>query len=191
MVSNTIEFDVNILGLIALVGVIVKLFLGNSHDSSSGPATGSVWGYGIMAVSVLGLMVATFAMTSQMREVSGNSFGFIKSLFLNSLPSLLTFGVLVWLIVINAQYYNKINTGEIASEYSIYNNVSTFMVVVQLGLLYHYLVDELKIKGSPSKSTVNQAAKSKLASIMYLLTIGNITSAIIMTIILKYFSTDG
>jgi hypothetical protein len=179
------------LGLIAIVGVIVKLFLGNSQDSSSGPATSSVWGYGIMAVSVVGLMVSTFAMTSQMKEVSESSFVFIKSLFLNSLPSLLMLGVLVWLIVINAQYYNKINTGNIANEYSIYNNVSTFMVVAQLWLLYSYLVDELKIKGSPNKKTANQAVVSKHASIMYLLTIGNITSAIIMTIILKYFTTDG
>lgn len=195
VLSKTLGYDINNLVLFAFVGVIIKLFLGSSttEDGSRGPASSAVWGYGVIAASVLGIMFVTFAMASQMSNMSENSVGFVKSLLLHSLPPMLMLSVLVWLITINAQYYTRINEGDVANEYSTYNNLSTFMVMIQLGVLYKYLEDELQIgKGGPTNKTMLiEALRSRLASVTYLLTLGNMMVAAVMTIILKYFSTDG
>ena len=122
-----------------------------------------------------------------------NDIGFIKSLFLHSLPPVLMLTVLIWLITINGEYFKRINQGEVAAEYNTYNNLSTFMVMIQLGVLYKYMIDELLIgKGGPTNKTMLvEALRSRLASVTYLLTLGNMMVASVMTIILKYFSTDG
>ena len=195
VVSRSLGYDINNLVLFAFVGIIIKLFLGSStsEDGSTGPASSAIWGYGVIAVSLLGIMFITFAMASQMSKLSENSLGFVKSLLMHSLPPVLMLTVLVWLITINSEFYKRINQGEVAGEYNTYNNLSTFMVMIQLGVLYKYLVDELLIgKGGPTNKTMLiEALRSRLASVTYLLTLGNMMVAAVMTIILKYFSTDG
>lgn len=195
VVSRSLGYDINNLVLFAFVGIIIKLFLGSStsDDGSTGPASSAIWGYGVIAVSLLGIMFITFAMASQMSKLSENSLGFVKSLLMHSLPPVLMLTVLVWLITINGEFYKRINQGEVAAEYNTYNNLSTFMVMIQLGVLYKYLVDELLIgKGGPTNKTMLiEALRSRLASVTYLLTLGNMMVAAVMTIILKYFSTDG
>ena len=195
VVSRSLGYDINNLVLFAFVGIIIKQFLGSSttEDGSRGPASAAVWGYGVIAASVLGIMFITFAMASQMTKLSQNDIGFIKSLFLHSLPPVLMLTVLIWLITINGEYFKRINQGEVAAEYNTYNNLSTFMVMIQLGVLYKYMIDELLIgKGGPTNKTMLvEALRSRLASVTYLLTLGNMMVASVMTIILKYFSTDG
>lgn len=195
VVSKSLGYDINNLVLFAFVGIIIKLFLGSSttDDGSRGPASAAIWGYGVIAASVLGIMFITFAMATQLSKLSENSIGFVKSLFLHSLPPVLMLGILTWLIIINAEYFKRINEGNIAKEYSTYSNLSTFMVMIQLVVLYKYLVDELLIgKGGPTnKMMLIEALKSKMASVTYLLTLSNLIVASVMTIILKYFSTDG
>lgn len=195
VVSRTLGYDINNLALFAFVGIIIKLFLGSetTDDGSRGPASAAIWGYGVIAASVLGIMFITFAMATQMSKLSENSLGFVKAMLLHSLPPLLMLIVLVWLITINSEYFKRINEGDIANEYSTYSNLSTFMVLIQLGVLYKYLVDELLIgEGGPTNKTMLiEALRSRLASVTYLLTLGNIMVVSVMTIILKYFSTDG
>jgi hypothetical protein len=193
--SKTLGYDINNLVLFAFVGIIIKLFLGSetTDDGSRGPASAAIWGYGVIAASVLGIMFITFALASQMSKLSENSFGFVKSLLLHSLPPVLMLSVLVWLVSINSEYFKRINQGDVAKEYSTYSNLSTFMVIIQLIVLYKYLTDELLIgKGGPTNKTMLiEAVRSRLASVTYLLTLGNMMIASVMTIILRFFSTDG
>ena len=195
VVSKSRGYDINNLVLFAFVGIIIKLFLGSSttEDGSRGPASAAVWGYGVIAASVLGIMFITFAMASQMQRLTQSSFGFVKSLLMHSLPPTLMLTILVWLITLNGQYFKRINEGDVANEYNTYSNLSTFMVMIQLGVLYKYLVDELLIgEGGPTNKTMLiEALRSRLASVTYLLTLANIMIAAVMTIISKYFSTDG
>jgi len=195
VVSTSLGYDINNLVLFAFVGIIIKLFLSSNttDDGSRGPASAAIWGYGVIAASVLGIMFITFAMATQMSKLSENSLGFVKAMFLHSLPPMLMLIVLVLLISINSEYFKRINEGDVANEYSTYSNLSTFMVMIQLGVLYKYLVDELLIgRGGPTNKTMLiEALRSRLASVTYLLTLGNLTLVSVMTIILKYFSTDG
>lgn len=189
---NTLTYDINIFVFFMFIGLVIKLFFATSTtaDGSSGPATATVWGYGVSAASVIGIMFVSFAMTRRMEKISNNSFEFVKSLFMHSIVPLLTLGILIWLITINSIYYKKINKGQVASEYYTYSGVSSFLLIIQTVMLYKYIIDELKI-GSSSKANLYEAIASNIASASYLLTIGNVILIGIMTIILNYFSTDG
>ena len=179
--TNTKNFSyiINNLYFLALVGLIIKLFLttDTTSDGSSGPASASVWGYSLMACSVLGMLIVTYALNNNDNMVnwSGGNLKFVKNIFTNS--------ILPVLITLNGTYFKEINEGKVASEYSLYNNLSTFLIIVQLGLLFRYL------------SLTNENNDSKQLSyyrvLSYLVTLGNLMSIIVLTIILKYFSTDG
>lgn len=187
--SSTLTYDINIFVFFMFIGIIVKLFFASNTtaDGSSGPATAAVWGYGVTAASIIGIMFVTFAMTRRMEKISNNSLEFVKSLFMHSMVPMLTLGILVWLISINAQFYNKINKGAVANDYYTYSGVSTFLLIIQIVMLYRYIQDELR----DGSSNMKEILTSKVVSVTYLLTLGNAILLGIMTIILHYFSTDG
>lgn len=189
---NTLTYDINIFVIFMFIGLLIKLFFatGTTTDGSSGPATATVWGYGVSAASVIGIMFVSFAMTRRMEKISNNSFEFVKSLFMHSIVPFLTLGILIWLITINSMYYTQINKGKVATEYYTYSGVSSFLLIMQMVMLYRYIVDELKITNS-AKANIHEALASNIASASYLLTIGNVILIGIMNIILNYFSTDG
>jgi hypothetical protein len=191
---NNLNFDINIFVFFMFIGILIKLFFGTDTtlDGSSGPATAAIWGYGVTTASIIGIMFVSFAMTQRMEKISNNSLEFVKSLFIHSVVPLLTLGILVWLISINAQFYKKINKGAVASDYYTYSGVSTFLLIIQMGMLYRYITDELKIgRETTIKANLHEILTSKMVSVTYLLTIGNSILLGIMTIILHFFSTDG
>lgn len=196
MVAKKLGYDITNLTLIAFVGIIIKLFLGGnySNDGTTGPAGAAVWGYGLVAMSILAIMFVSFGLTSQMQKLHEMpNLEFVKALLMHSLPALLLLIVLVWLIYINLTYYERINQDKVASEYYHYSTVSTVLIVIQLIILFKYLVDEFKIGkgGLSSNLELLAASASKLAMVTYITTIANLALAGIMNIILAYFSTDG
>lgn len=196
MVAKTLGYDITNMTLIAFAGIVIKLFLGGNYssDGTSGPAGAAIWGYGLVAISVLAIMFISYGLSSQMANVQEmNTMTFVKSLLMHSLPPMLLLGVLIWIIYLNASYYTRINQDKVASEYYNYSTVSTVLIVIQLLVLFKYLVDEMKIgEGGPTSIDVQaEALRSKLASVTYLISLANFSLAGIMNIILKYFSTDG
>ena len=195
MSSKNIQYDITNMMVFSVIGIMIKLFFGNttSSDGMHGPASSALWGYGVVALSVLSIMFITFALASQMHQLEGNTFGFVKLLLQNSLPPLLMFIVLVWLISLNAAYFKQINEGRVASEYAQFSNISTVMIIFQLVVLFKYLKDELMIEdgGPGSQKGVAEALKSQMASITYILTIINLIFVGMMNIVIEFFSTDG
>ena len=194
--KSSLRYDTTNMMVFAFVGILIKLFFGNStsSDGTSGPATSAVWGYGIVALSVLSILFITFALATQMTAVTEyNTMDFIMKLVKGSLIPSLMFFILVWLISINATYYKRINEGKVATEYDQFSTVSTILVVVQLIVLFKYLKDTFMIeKGGPSgEKGLAEALKSQLASITYVLTALNVIFVGMMTIVLEFFSTDG
>lgn len=192
MASN-LKYDMTIMILFSFVGIIIKLFFGNkiSEDGSEGPANAALWGYGIVAMSILVIMFVNFALASQMLQLTNyetNTIGFIKALFSNSAPILLTLVVLIWIIALNMTYFKKINEGRVANEYNTFSTISTVLIVVQLIVLFKYLNDELLSKGGNKMAGI---MKGQMASITYVLSILNIAFAGMMNITLEFFSTDG
>jgi len=196
MIYHNLGYDINVMGLIGLCGLLIKVFLNEktSIDGLRGPATASVWGYSVTAGAVITTMFITFALVSKMSPIADkNSMSFVISLFSHSLPSILLLGVLIWLITINTIYYKRINKDEVANEFYSYSGVSTFLVIIQSVILFKYINDELRFSSESDtfQKVIEKSLSSKLASITYVITMGNLILASIMTIILAFFSTDG
>ena len=191
--SANLNYDITIMMIFSFIGIIIKLFFGNitTTDGSQGPASAALWGYGVVAMSVLVIMFINFALASQMMELnkySSNTVGFIKALLTSSMPILLTFIILVWLLIINTTYYKRINEGKIANEYNTFSTISTILVVFQLVILFKYLNDEVLAKKG---NLIAGVLKGQLASITYILSILNLVFVGMMNIVLEFFSTDG
>ena len=105
--TTTKEYLVNNFMAFAIVGIIIKLFFKSdiTADGSGGPANSSIWGYGVVSLSVFSVMFLSFSLASRMESLNKDIFGFIKTLLFDSLPSLLTLLVLMWLIVLNVTYF--------------------------------------------------------------------------------------
>lgn len=193
--ADNIRYDITVMAVFAIIGICIKLFFGNktTSDGSQGPASAATWGYGIVAMSILSIIFVTFALASRMNNIYLSPIKFIKQLVKNSLPPLLLFSVLVWLIALNVTYFRRINEGKVASEYNLYSNISTLLVIIQLIFVFKYLKDELSLTKAvtATKSTIERALTSELASVTYVLTILNLIFAGIMNIILEFYSTDG
>ena len=196
MVEKALGYDMTNMTLVAFAGIVIKLFLGGnySEDGTSGPAGAAMWGYGLVAIAVLSLVVVTFGLQNQMAKIQhSTAIEFIKAMAMNSLIPLLLLGVLVWLIYLNAAFFKRINQNKVASEYYNYSTVSTVLVIIQLIVLFKYLTEEFRLSegGPASKTQLEQALTSRLASVTYLVTLANVMLAAIQNIILAYFSTDG
>ena len=179
------SYTTSLIIFMAITGVIIKMIQPTSSNINVGPASASLWSYGMIMMATLGIMFSSFAVISKMDTLKTNSVSFVKSLFTQSVPSLLLIGLLTWLIVLNAQYFKNINQGEVATEYSMYSNVSFFLILLQLWIAYDYMQNSMKT------SEVMDSYNRRLLSVNYLLTITNSMVILIMNIILKYFSTDG
>lgn len=186
MASN-LDYTLNNMIGFSIVGVLIKLFLGRdtSTDGESGPASSSIWGYGVIALSILAGMIISFGLASQMANLKRYGVvDFVKTLLTSSLPSLLTLGILVWMITLNIMFYKKINQGKVADEYFTYSGVTTFLIILQVIALFMHLRDNSG--ASSTGSFVN-----RMAYATYGFTFLNAIFAVIMTIILEKFSTDG
>ena len=87
MVEKALGYDMTNMTLVAFAGIVIKLFLGGnySEDGTSGPAGAAMWGYGLVAIAVLSLVVVTFGLQNQMAKIQHSSaIEFIKAMAMNS-----------------------------------------------------------------------------------------------------------
>ena len=70
--KSSLKYDTTNMMAFAFVGIMIKLFFGNStsSDGLSGPASSAVWGYGIVAMAVFAILFVTFALATQMTAVT-------------------------------------------------------------------------------------------------------------------------
>jgi hypothetical protein len=182
--TTTKEYVINNLMAFSIVGIIIKLFFTSNitKDGLSGPANASLWGYGVVSLSVFAVMFLSFSLASNMNNLNKNMFGFIKELLSDSLPSLLTLFVLVWLVTLNVTYFKRINQGKVSSEYNQFSNVNTVFLVIQIIVLFMFLRNQI---------SGNSNDMSKMSYVIYIMTFINIILISMMNIILRFFSTDG
>jgi len=184
MPSATNEYLVNNFMAFAIVGIIIKLFFQSniSEDGASGPANASIWGYGVVSLSIFSIMFLSFALASNMANLEKSLLGFMKMLFTDSLPSMITLLILVWLITINVTYFKRINQGKLSADYNQFSTITTILLIVQLIVLFMFLRDQTSVNPSGSKT---------MGYVVYAITFLNAIYIGLMNIILKFFSTDG
>ena len=115
-------------------------------------------------------------------------FAFAKSVFSQSFPSLMIGILLALTIYQNIAFYSQINSEKVPQEFFQFSGVSSFLIIVQIGLVINYVVN--KAKGLSAQESTSFLFK-QINSIVSVLFITTIFLIGIIEIILKYFSTDG
>lgn len=193
------KYNINNMIGFSIVGILIKLFFGSqTEDGSSGPASSSIWGYGVVALAIISVLVIFISLASNITNIEKyNVFGFLKTLVQYSFPSLLTLIILIWLITLNIIYFKRINQGKVADEYYTYSTITTCIVIFQIITLFKYLNDNLsKINKQITSDLLsgtesNYIPNDSMAYATYFFTFLNFIFIGIMTIVLQFFSTDG
>jgi hypothetical protein len=194
------EYEINNMIVFAFVGICIKLFFGGnfSQDGTTGRATSTVWGYGVVLVALISMMVITFALgANKTANLQKGYFSFFKGVLSYSFPTLTTLIVLAWILVMNLTYYKRINQGAVATEYYMFSNATTTLIVFQLIALFKYLNSKIKYDercamDSPTNECLElRKSNDRLSFAVFFISFMNFVMAGIMNVILKYFSTDG
>jgi hypothetical protein len=180
--------DIQNVFMLAMIGLIIKLFFGQStsSDGETGPASAAVWGFGIVLVAAVVLLfinVGLVNLVSNENAVSNTLKAVLKT---GTMPIIFIIILLAWLFSMNVSNFKKINEGKVANEYLQFSFASTIMIMLELGLLLKYLLLFI----SPN-SDGKEADLDKLKSGMSVLFVFNMVVLAVMQIILSFFSTDG
>ena len=174
--------------ILCIVGFVIKFFFSQpaSENGETGPASSTIWGYGIAAIAVFFLTFINFALLNKGdNDYKGKTAKFAGSFITGTLPSIFTLILLIYMIWLNFQYFTKINSGKVADDFYNMSKMSNVLLVFQILTLFKYM---RTIKKSSENLSVYGTNDS---TIIYLLTILNIVFIIILNIILEFFSTDG
>ena len=189
--GDNLNFDINVLIMFIVVGICIKLFFGGTttSDGSDGPANAAIWSYGIIAFSVLSIMIITYALAlgSQSSSAGVSPIAFFANVASASMPALSVLFVVIWLLTLNITYFTKINEGTVASEYYTYSQISTALLVFQLMLFFKSIVYDTNETKTPALVERSET----MATMTYLFCVLNLVFIGMMTIILRFFSTDG
>ena len=200
-VTHGLNYIINIMLICAIIGMCVKIFFGNmtSKDGTYGRANSTIWGYGIVSLSILTLVFVSYAIhdkinTLETSQGTTTTFGgilkFIKSFLASSGPAAISIVILFWIIDLNVTYYQRINKGQVATEYYQLSAGTSFLFVFQIILLFQYL--KMFINNKTGNGDANSAmTQARLSFATYFVTMLNVIVVAMMTIILKFFSTDG
>lgn len=180
-----LPYDVKIFSFMCLLGVIIKIIFGGMSKEY---ATTTVYGFSFSLFALLCLMVSNFALNYKKTNRSDGAFSFAKSVFSQSLPSLLI-GILLALTVYqNIAFYGRINSEKVPKEFFQFSGVSSFLIMVQIALVINYVVNKAKgvTKQDSSSFLFNQI--NSIVSVMFITTLFLIG---VIEVILRFFITDG
>lgn len=195
------EYIINAMLLFAIIGMSIKVFFGNntSQDGSFGRANSTIWGYGIVAFSILVIMFISFTIHDKIARIEKKGltgiFDFLKSFLTSSGPAMLTVIILLWIVTLNTQFYKKINKGQVASEYFQLSAGTSFLFIFQIICVFQYLKLFIAIKTKsitdPIEANDAPVTLSRISFAVYFITTINLIVTGMMTIMLHFFSTDG
>lgn len=191
-------YIINAMFMFAIIGMCIKVFFGNitTPDGTFGRANSTIWGYGIVAFSILTVMFVSFALHDKIERIENKGvkgiLGFIKSFLTSSGPSILTVLILLWIVALNTFNYARINKGQVASEYYQLSAGTSFLFIFQIICLFQYLKLFISIKTKTAENPEEAAvSQSRIAFAVYFITSINLIVTGMMSIILQFFSTDG
>ena len=179
------RFDVNNFILIAVVGIIVLTCISAvyTEDGANGPATKGIWGYGLIAIALFGMLIYSYrrvAKESQTSTLSSWEFA-MQTILTAGAPGSMLF-VIIALIYLNGYFYTQINRGVVAPEYYNYSTLAITIIAIQLAVLLRLF---------QAKQQRKRLIEDNASALVYLLSVAGIVNAGIMSIILYFFSTDG
>jgi len=171
------NLDLMCIVALAFAGIIIKLSFSEkpSVSGASGPASCSIWGYGLTAIALSILVFMGINLTS------GNSiFNIIKSIF----PIILTLFIVLYSIFLNFSFFTRINKNAVSPDYRTYSYMSVAFIILQLLGITTYLYYLANTKNENiMRVFISKAGVSILGII-------NLVFVIMIHITLSAFSTD-
>ncbi len=163
------------------VGLFIKLALGtifSTDDGSIGPANAVLWGYSIVAFSILGIVLINV-------DTASNDWNSIKKL-----PWALvgTIVILMWIISMNLKYYTTINMKNAPDQYYTWSFYSSILLV---GLVVISVFQYILSSSDTNKFSVAKEYATQLSVYSYMLAFLNLVGVTIMQVILDCFTVDG
>jgi hypothetical protein len=193
------KYEIITIVCIALFGLIFKTFISpkTSINGIQGPADATIYGYSITLLSTIILLIYINWLSNK-DTIQETSFKSIIRLIKNSMPGLLFISVLIWAIVINGIFKDKINKGNVVNDYSKFEFISTLLIIFQFIIFVTYIYNmskNIKIKYTPLIDSVfnkfSDVFTQTLPSFIYLFTVVNYLILGIKHSSLQFFSTDG
>ena len=188
------HLDLLNLVVLAIFGIIIKLFFQENYSKlgNVGPASTTIWGYGLTALSLFFMIFMSMYKTEKKIETPHvleniEDYGILKYLssilINNTLPIVLTFGVVIYIIILNFMYYTRINANLVSDSYHIYSFFTSLLIIMQLGLIIKFMYNKLEKQEPPEQNIVRNAS--------YIVAVINFIFVLINHILLAFYSTDG
>ncbi len=201
--STNSNLDMMNLVVLAIAGIIVKIFFEENYTKlgNSGPASTTIWGYGLTSISLVLMIFMSIYLTRESSEDNklllerGEKDTSIFSYYISilssgSIPIILTLGIVIYIISINFMYFTRINSNKVSSSYSVYSFFSSLLIVIQIGIIIKYMFSILN--GINTKNnTVKSTEQSILKGLCLIVITINYIFVFILHILLAFFSTDG
>jgi hypothetical protein len=163
------------------VGLFVKIAMGkifSTDDGTIGPANAVLWGYGIVAFSILGIILLNIDTTS-------NDWNSIKKLPWALVGTII---LLMWIISLNLKYYTTINKGTAPEQYYTW---STYSSILLIGLVVISIFQYILSSSNSNKFSDAKQYSTQLSVYAYMLAFLNLVGVTIMQVILDCFTVDG
>lgn len=205
--SSNNNLDLLNLCVLAFAGIIIKVFFQESHSrlGNIGPASTTIWGYGMTSLALFFMMFISFYLKDSERKPTQENPIFnlfndkeskddsimntiINYILNDSLPIFLTLLIIIYIMYLNFNFFKRINSNRVTDTFHTYSFFSSLMIIIQLGLICKYMFEKLNtVQGS--KDVKDNG--TKLKGVIFVLSTINFIFILIMHILLKFFSTDG
>jgi len=163
--------------LASLVAFIIGFF------SQSKTSLGAyIAGYSVLTLGIMMILIILFNNILRISP-NGSSFQILYSILMTTGPFLLMLAVIGFVLYLLINYKNKIIEGNISTSYNSFSTIIVLLLLIQVYFVYTSITtDNFKSTGKISKVT---------SSLIYLLGVLTAICSIILSTILKYYSTDG
>lgn len=139
-------------------------------------------GYSVLTLGIMMILIILF--NNVLRVTSnGSTFQILSAILMTSGPFLLIFAIISFILYLLINYRDKIIDGHVTPSYNSFSNIIVLLLLLQVYLVYTNIsTDNFESSGKISKVT---------SSFIYLLGVLTAICSIILSTILKYYSTDG
>jgi hypothetical protein len=189
-VSENSYLELLTIAFLACAGIIIKLCLSGSYSQSGtmGPASSTIWGYGLTAIalSIMAFIGIYLFSNKIFDKETSKKISFLTTM-LSILPIVLTLFVIIYIIYLNFSYFTRINSNKVTPDYHIFSGVSSALLIVKIILISMYLFHYIT---KTTKSDVSMSYIENIKNITYILCTINFILLFMIHINLAVFSTD-
>jgi len=204
--STNSNLDMMNLVVLAVSGIIVKIFFEENYTKlgNTGPASTTIWGYGLTAISLVLMIFMAIYLTTKSSDDSNKLLlergkgdksifeYYISILSSDAIPVIFTLGIIVYIITLNFMYFTRINSNKVSTSYPIFSLFSSLLIIIQIGIIIKYMYSILNgIATKTNESTDKKKDQAILKGVSLVITTFNYIFVMILHILLAFFSTDG